>query len=60
MPWDVVVVMRSACSPFTLTIRVRIPLKPTVVSVQFLFEKNENKQKVAGVGPFKKITMPFH
>ena len=42
------------CLPSTLTIRVRIPLKPTVFSVKFVLEKNENKQKVAGVGPFKK------
>ena len=24
-------------------------------SVKFVFEKNENKQKEAGVGPFKKV-----
>ena len=35
-------------------IRVWIPLKPTVFSVKFVFEKNKNKQKDAGVGPFKK------
>ena len=41
--WAVVVVVKcSACSPSTLTIRVLIPLTPTV---KFLFEKNENKQK---------------
>ena len=28
---------------FYPTIRVRIPLKPTVYSVKFVFEKNENK-----------------
>ena len=40
--------------PSTSTIRVRIPLTPTVFSVKFVFEKNENKQKEAGVGPFLK------
>ena len=41
----VVVVKKSACSPYTPTIRVRIPLKPTVFSVKFVFERNKNKQK---------------
>ena len=36
------------------TIRVRIPLKPTVFTVKFVFENNDNKQKDAGVGPFIK------
>ena len=48
----VVVVKWSACSPCTSTIRVRISLTPTFFSVQFVFEKNENKQNEAGVGPF--------
>ena len=39
---------------FTPTIRVRILLTPTVFSVKFVFKMNENKQKEAGVGPFKK------
>ena len=31
-------------------------LKPTVLSVKFVFEKNEKKQKEAGVGPlFQKV-----
>ena len=47
-------VKRSACSSSTPTIRFRIPLKPTVFSVKFVVEKNENKQKEAGVGPFLK------
>ena len=55
--WGVVVVEWSACSPSTLTIRVRIRLKPTVFSVKFGFEKNENKQKEAGVRPFFKKTL---
>ena len=38
----------------TPTIRVRIPLTSTVFSAKFVFEKNENKQKEAGVGPFLK------
>ena len=50
------VVKWSTCSPSTLTIRVRILLKPTAFSVQFVFEKNENKQKEAGIGPFEKTT----
>ena len=41
-------------SPSTPTIRVRIPLTNTVFSVKFVFEKNENKQKEAGVSPFFK------
>ena len=46
------VVKWSAWSPSTLTILVRIQLTPTVFSVKFVFEKNANKQKEAGVGPF--------
>ena len=49
-----VVVKWSVCLPSTPTMRVRIPLKSTVLPVKFVFEKNENKQKVAGVGPFLK------
>ena len=41
----VVVVKWSACSPNYSTIRVRMPLKHTVFSVKFVFEKNENKSK---------------
>ena len=52
--WAVVVVKWSACSPSTPTIRVRI-----CWGLQFfckiVIEKNENKQKEAGVGPFLKI-----
>ena len=36
------------------TIRIRILLKSTDFSVKFVFENNKNKQKEAGVGPFKK------
>ena len=50
-----VVVKWSACSLYTPAILVRIALTPTVFSVKFVFEKNENKQKEAGVGPFKKV-----
>ena len=39
---------------FTPTIRVRIPLTPTVFSVKVVIEKNENKQTVAWEGPFFK------
>ena len=49
-----VVVKWSACSTSISTIRVQILLKPTGFSVKFVFEKNENKQKEAGVGPFLK------
>ena len=48
----VVVVKWSACSPYTLTIRVRIPLKHTVFPLKFVLEKYENKQKESSVGPF--------
>ena len=41
----VAVVKCSACSPSTPTIRVRVPLTPTVFSVKFVFEKNKSKQK---------------
>ena len=49
-----VVVKWSACSPSTPTIRVQILLTSTVFSVKFVFEKTENKQKEAEVGPFFK------
>ena len=42
----VVVVKWSACLPSTLSIRVRIPLNPTVFSA---FEKNENKRGRVGL-----------
>ena len=42
---------QRACLP---TIRVRISLTSTVFPVTFVFEKNENKQKEAGVGPLEK------
>ena len=35
-------------------IRVLIPLKPTVFSVKFVFGETKNKQREAGVAPFKK------
>ena len=38
---------------FYPTIRVRIPLKPKVFSVQFVFEKNESHQKEGGDGKLK-------
>ena len=46
----VVVVKWSMCSPSAPTIRVQIPLKPTVFFCNIVFEKNENK-KEAGVCP---------
>ena len=51
---SVVVVKWSTCSPATLTVRVCIPLKPTVYSEQFVFEKNVNKSKKPRVEPFLK------
>ena len=44
----------SAFYRSTPTIRVRIQLKRFF----FVFEKNENKQKEAGVSPFKQIKNP--
>ena len=46
----VVVVKWSACSPSTPTIRVQIPLKISVLSVKFIFEKTKNTQKEVQVG----------
>ena len=43
--------------PFYPTIRVWIPLTPTVLSVKFVFKKR-NKQKDAGIGQFFKKTIP--
>ena len=40
--------------PFSLTIRVRIPLKPTIFSVNFALENNENKLKMRPDWPIKK------
>ena len=45
----VVVVKWSACSPTTLSIRIRIPLKFNSVNC---LKKNGNKQKEVGDGPF--------
>ena len=45
--------MWSACSPSTPTIRFRIPLRSKIFC-KIVIEKNENTQKEAGVGPFKK------
>ena len=42
------------CSPNTLTMSVRIPLKPAVFNLKIDFEKNKNKQKEAGDGLFFK------
>ena len=47
----VVVVNWSVWSPYTPTIQSQIPLKSRVFSVKYGCEKNENKQKEAGVGP---------
>ena len=49
-----VVVPWLACLPSTLTFRVRFPPKPTVYSVKFVFDKNRNEQKGAGVGLIEK------
>ena len=54
--WAVVVVKWSTFSPSTPSIRVRIPLKSTVLFCTSVFQKSENKQKEAVDGPifFKK------
>ena len=52
----VVVVLWSAWSPSTPTLRVRILLKSTFVFCK-LCEKNENKQKGLGMAMFKKRLM---
>ena len=39
------------------TIRVRIPLTPTVFSVKLVFEKNENKQKRLVLAHLKKTAL---
>ena len=56
------VVKRSACSPSTPTIRVWIPLTPTVFSVKFVCEKNENKHKENGAGPlvYDSVSTMYH
>ena len=46
------VVKWSDCLPSVPIMQVRIPLKPTSFSVKFVYEKNKNKQKEDGDGPF--------
>ena len=53
------IVKWSACLPSTLTIRVRILLTLTVFSVKLVFEKNENKQREAGLPIFLKKVQTF-
>ena len=48
----VVVVKWSACSPSASTIRVRTLLKHIAFYVKFVFAKDKNKLKEAGVGSF--------
>ena len=55
----VVVVKWSLGSPNTPKIQIRIPLQPTAFSVKFVFEKNDNKQRESGVGPFKNKNYSF-
>ena len=53
----VVVVKWSAYSPSTPTIRVQNPLTPSVVSVKFVFEKNENNGREPwSSGNWKRLT----
>ena len=52
----VVVVKWSAYSPSTLTIPGQDPTDAYSFCVEFVFERNENKQKDAGVGKFKKLS----
>ena len=49
------VVKWSACSPYTLTIRVRI-LRKSTIFLKIVAEKNENKQKEAAIDPLKTVT----
>ena len=49
--WAVVVVKWSVCEPSTAIIRDWIPLKPTVFTIKFAFEKIENKQRRGGDWP---------
>ena len=48
--WAVVVVKWSACSPSLPTIRVRIPLKPTIFSVKLCLKRTKINKKEAGEG----------
>ena len=48
----VAVVKWSACSPSTPTIRVRIPLTPTVFLYKLCLKRTKINKKEAGVGPF--------
>ena len=45
----------SVSLPYNLTVCVRILLKSTILTIKFMYEKKENKQKEAVVGPFIKI-----
>ena len=49
----------SACSLPTLTIRVQMPLKPTVAAVKFVAEKKENNRKIGRGWPIKKLYMVY-
>ena len=53
-PWAVVVVMWSASSPSSPTIRVRILLKPKFFSMILCLKRTKINKKEAGVGPIKK------
>ena len=55
-----VVVKWSTCLPSTVTNWVRIPIKPTVFSVKFVFEKNKNKLKEARLVNFFKKSNKIH
>ena len=55
----VVVVKWSASLPSTLTIRLRIPLKPKVSSVKFVFEKNKKRQGLAHYLKNKTLQWPI-
>ena len=49
-----VVVKWSAFLPSTSSFLIQFPLKPTICWVKFVFENNENKQKEARFGPFRR------
>ena len=58
-PWDVVVVKWSACSPYTPTIRVRIPLKAVFLNNLWLKWTLINKKRL-GLTHWKKSWNPKH
>ena len=44
---------------YYMMIQIRIPQTSTVLSVKFVFKKNQNEQKEAGISPFLKTPPLF-